>query len=250
MPIHDWSKVVAGNFHDFHQSWIIEIRNALNDGLLPEGFYALAEQAAKGLIPDVLTLQEPLEQRGDYNDTLASGSNVLSLSKRPPQVRYRELSEVDIYATRADHVAVRHANGDRIVALVEIVSLGNKTTEKAVEKFVEKLFKATDRGCHSLVIDLHRPQVHDPRGVHALFWEHIQSVAHGVTEEQPYGVSSYCADVPPVAWFEPIGLGEPLPNMPLFLSNDYYIDIPLETTYVATWNRVPKRWRDVIEAVE
>ena len=32
MPIHDWSRVDAGIFHDFHQAWTIEIRNALNGG--------------------------------------------------------------------------------------------------------------------------------------------------------------------------------------------------------------------------
>ena len=30
MPIHDWSRVDAGTFHDFHQAWTIEIRNGLN----------------------------------------------------------------------------------------------------------------------------------------------------------------------------------------------------------------------------
>ena len=38
MPIHDWTRVRANRFHDFHQSWTIAIRNALNAGLLPPGF--------------------------------------------------------------------------------------------------------------------------------------------------------------------------------------------------------------------
>ena len=57
MPIHDWTKVGAGIFHDFHQTWIIEIKRALNAGLLPAGYYALAEQIAGGLGPDVLALE-------------------------------------------------------------------------------------------------------------------------------------------------------------------------------------------------
>ena len=44
MPIHDWSRVYSGLFHDFHQSWSIYIRNALNAGLLPEGITALIER--------------------------------------------------------------------------------------------------------------------------------------------------------------------------------------------------------------
>jgi len=45
MPIHDWSPVDAGIFHHFHQAWTIEIRNALNAGLLPHGFFDLALRA-------------------------------------------------------------------------------------------------------------------------------------------------------------------------------------------------------------
>jgi hypothetical protein len=44
MPIHDWTRVRANRFHDFHQSWTIAIRNALNAGRLPPGYFALVEQ--------------------------------------------------------------------------------------------------------------------------------------------------------------------------------------------------------------
>jgi hypothetical protein len=58
MPVHDWNRVTAGTFHDFHLAWIAELRRALNGGLLPRGYYALAEQVAGEIIPDVLTLQQ------------------------------------------------------------------------------------------------------------------------------------------------------------------------------------------------
>jgi hypothetical protein len=35
MPIHDWTRVSAGTFHDFHQGWTIEIRNSLSPTRLP-----------------------------------------------------------------------------------------------------------------------------------------------------------------------------------------------------------------------
>jgi hypothetical protein len=57
MPIHDWRRVQAGTFHDFHMSWIAELKKRFNQDLLPEGFYALAEQTAGETGPDVLTLQ-------------------------------------------------------------------------------------------------------------------------------------------------------------------------------------------------
>ena len=54
MPIHDWTRVSAGTFHDFHQGWMIEIRNTLNRGVLPEGYYAMADQRVSGPEPDVI----------------------------------------------------------------------------------------------------------------------------------------------------------------------------------------------------
>ncbi len=35
MPLHDWTRVDAGIFHDFHQAWNAQLRGALNGGLLP-----------------------------------------------------------------------------------------------------------------------------------------------------------------------------------------------------------------------
>ena len=57
MPIHDWSRKPVGLFHHFHQQWVGSICNALNAGRLPKGFYALLEQHAAGVIPDVVTLE-------------------------------------------------------------------------------------------------------------------------------------------------------------------------------------------------
>jgi hypothetical protein len=34
MPIHDWTRVGAGTFHDFHTTWIVELARAFNAGLL------------------------------------------------------------------------------------------------------------------------------------------------------------------------------------------------------------------------
>lgn len=57
MPVHDWTKVEAGVFHDFHHLWITSIRRALNSGVLPPDYYAMADQVAGPGNPDVLALQ-------------------------------------------------------------------------------------------------------------------------------------------------------------------------------------------------
>ena len=35
MPVHDWTRVIAGTFHDFHQGWITHLKEALNNTILP-----------------------------------------------------------------------------------------------------------------------------------------------------------------------------------------------------------------------
>ena len=57
MPVHDWSRVRAGTFHHFHNSWIYKLCDRLNAGLLPRDFYAAGEQISGDIAPDVLTLQ-------------------------------------------------------------------------------------------------------------------------------------------------------------------------------------------------
>jgi hypothetical protein len=252
MPVHDWTKVVAGNFHDFHQSWITEIRNALNGGILPEDYYALAEQRATRVEPDVLTLEEVERESGAPG--LGSGTSTASLvalAEHPPEVRYTELTDEEYYASRADRVAVYHTNGDRVVAYTEIVSPGNKDRRRRLQEFLDKLDAALEQGCHLLVIDVLPPGRHDPQGIHHAFWEGRGDVVHGVTAEEPFGLAAYRVEwtegpLYKTAYFEPVALGRPLPDMPLFLTPEHYVNVPLEATYLAAWRGVPERWKHVM----
>ena len=73
MPIHDWSRVPSGLFHDFHQSWSIRIKDALNSGRLPEGVAALVEQRAGPKESDVLAIEvRPKRHLGQSSWTAAS----------------------------------------------------------------------------------------------------------------------------------------------------------------------------------
>jgi hypothetical protein len=38
MPIHDWTRVEAGDFCHSHHAWVVFLTNALNGGLLPDEF--------------------------------------------------------------------------------------------------------------------------------------------------------------------------------------------------------------------
>ncbi len=43
-----------------------------------------------------------------------------------------------------------------------------------------------------------------------------------------------------------LAVGDVLPDMPLFFEPERYIPVPLEQTYRAAFDAVPKRWRDVL----
>ncbi|MFM7928125.1 MAG: hypothetical protein ACKO9Q_10475, partial [Pirellula sp.] len=57
MPMHNWTKVPPGTYHNFHLQWIASISRQLNAGLLPPGCFAMAEQVIGGPEPDVVALK-------------------------------------------------------------------------------------------------------------------------------------------------------------------------------------------------
>src|SRR5687767_2859680 len=142
MPIHDWTRVSAGTFHAFHHAWVAELQRALNAGLLPPDYYALAEQVAGDVIPDVLTLQTS----GDAGLRTLSpmGANGgIAVAQAPPRVTlHAESSEAAILAKRRKQLVIHHATDDRIVALIEIVSPGNKQHRAGLDAFVDKAVAA------------------------------------------------------------------------------------------------------------
>lgn len=245
MPVHDWTRVISGIFHDFHQRWIGAIRDCMNDGRLPPKYYALAEQVAEGPHPDVVALESRLAE--NQTDGGSSNGGALAVLEHPPKVQYTEEIEREIYARSASRVAIYHASGDRVVAFIEIVSPGNKHSAFEMELFMRKLTEALERGIHLLVVDVHPPGPHDPRGMHAALWQQRSSDPHGVTPDHPLGLSAYRSDVAPTAYFQPVAVGEPLPDMPVFLTPDHYVNVPLEATYIEAWRGVPDRWKQVIE---
>ncbi len=252
MPVHDWTSVDAGIFHDFHQSWIVAIRNSLNDALLPSDYYALAEQVTEGPIPDVVTLER--RESFGHNEfsppSRASGGDMgVAVADHPPKVQHTHGADLDIYAARATRVAIFHVSGDRVVAYIEIVSPGNKHSELAIRSFTGKLGEALRRGCHAVVIDVHPPTPRDPRGIHARFWRDSfgDEKCPGVTRDQPLGLSAYRSDLAPTAYFEPFAVGATLIDMPVFLTPDRYVNVPLAATYEEAWRSVPARWQRVVQ---
>ncbi|MGL4423966.1 MAG: DUF4058 family protein [Gemmataceae bacterium] len=237
MPIHDWTTVEAGIYHDFHHEWISEIKRGLNRGLLPPDCYALAEQIAAGFGPDVLTLQE----RNSPPDA-TGGTATLALPKTKHVVeQVRGLRQ-----RRKSRVVVRHVSDDRIVAMIEIVSPGNKDSANAFRAFVEKASQLLDQRIHLVFLDPFPPGPRDPNGIHSAIWEDYTGEPFALPANEPLTFVSYeSADVLR-AYIETLAVGHRLPEMPLFLAPEFYVQLPLEAMYQAAWESVPARWQRVI----
>src|SRR5438552_8694372 len=117
MPMHDWTRVSDGTFHDFHYSWVLEIKRALKRGLLPKGYYVMAEQFGGDLgAPNVLTLQAT-DAKPESEGPL---SGTATLTETTPAVKTRMTITRDSYARVQRTLVIRHTSNDRIVALIEV----------------------------------------------------------------------------------------------------------------------------------
>jgi Protein of unknown function (DUF4058) len=244
MPIHDWTCVEAGIFHAFHHEWISALAAILNDGLLPEDYYALPEQHAGGFGPDVLTLQSA---GNDDDPDVPVGPKRGGLLLAPPRIKPIAETDLAFYRRKQDAVAIRHVSGDRLVAMVEVVSPGNKSGRKPLRAFVEKAAQLIDEGIHLLILDLLPPGKRDPEGIHNEIWQEIEGAEYALPRETPLTVVSYEAGDCVRVYIQNVAVGDVLPDMPLFLEPRQAVEIALEATYNSAFVKVPRRWRRVLE---
>ncbi|HUT94484.1 MAG TPA: DUF4058 family protein [Thermoguttaceae bacterium] len=253
MPVHDWTRVEAGVFHAFHHGWIEETSRALNGGILPPEYYALPEQHAVGFGPDVLTLQGPTglngetPEKGDEVPAEAASEGGVSVLLSPPRARLTAETDMEFYRRKQKAVVVRHVSGDRMVAVVEVVSPGNKAGRSALRSFVEKAAGLLDQRIHLLILDLHPPTPRDPQGIHGAIWEEISGQEYTAPSDQPLTLAAYESGLTVRAYVEPVAVGSVLAEMPLFLEPGAHVLVPLESTYGRAFAAMPRRWRVVLE---
>jgi Protein of unknown function (DUF4058) len=240
MPIHDWTRVPSGLFHHFHQDWSIEIARALNRGRLPKGLSALVEQRAGPRESDVLAL----ERRSKPQVGAESNGGAVTVAR--PVTRIVRRTTKEIYSVRANRVVVRHHLG-RIVAIIEIVSPGNKDSRAALRDFVEKTIDFLRAGIHVLIVDLFPPTPRDPFGIHKAIWDEIVEEDFVFPPGKDRILVSYEAGNERVAYVEPVGIGDEMPDMLLVLASDLHVMVPLEPTYRATWDASPEDLRLAVE---
>jgi hypothetical protein len=150
------------------------------------------DERIRGPIPDVPTLQLTgrAEERGN-------GTAGIAVAITPPQARLVRRNEADLYAQRANRITVRHRHGE-VVAVIEIVSPGNKATRGELRALVQKSADLIRQGVHLLLIDLFPPGPRDPQGIHKVLWDEFEDEDAAPPPDKPLTLAAY--DAGPPGW--------------------------------------------------
>lgn len=146
------------------------------------------------------------------------------MAEAPPRIkRVAQLeTEAEAFARRGNRIVIRHARG-RPVAVIEVVSPGNKDRDHSVRRFAGQVRDFLNRSVGVMIVDLFPPG-------------------------RPLAVVSYDAGEPLTSYLEPLAIGDCLPVAPLFLDAGYYVPLPLEATYQAAWDNLGSDVREFFES--
>ena len=201
----------------------------------------MGEQVIGGPEPDVVALEINSDSPNDLG-----GGVALAEPQVKPAASIMMQTDFDKYARKANRILVRHELG-KVLAVIELISPGNKNSAHAIRSLVGKLADLLFQEIHLLIVDPFPPSPRDPQGVHGLLWSEICDDSFELPADRPLTVASYQSEPTVTAWIEPCAVGMDLPTMPLFLRGEYCVNLPLETSYWETWNLLPKELKRVVE---
>lgn len=128
-------------------------------------------------------------------------------------------------------VRIYHGGRERtLVAAIEIVSPSNKDRPEHRQAFVSKCETLLRNGVCVSIIDM--VTVRSPN----LYRELLEELGHDVkrTLSPIYAATCRMLGLRVEAWDHPLQVGEPLPDLPIWLSEELAISLPLEPSYEST----------------
>ncbi len=200
----------------------------------------MADQQVSGPEPEIVALQLRGPER----------SGGVAVLDAPPTINRYAQTELDRarYACRANRLSVRDELG-RVVAFIEIVSPGNKDSENVFASFTGKAADFLINGIHLLMIDLFPTGPRDPEGLAHAIWDCVTDDPFAERpSDEPLTVASFDAGPPLKVYLETLGIGDQLPEAPLFLAPEWYVNVPLEQTYQNSWNETPSPIKNLVDA--
>jgi hypothetical protein len=228
MPLHDWNELEE--WETVHASWIVELGRWLKQRLPPGYRMSLATVgslvvAPRPVHPDV-SVRQNKESTAPESDSAGSTSAVDDTAP-DEEVAIATLDPVQaVHVTRAGN----------LVAVIELISPGNKDRPETRRTATDRFIGYLAHGVHLLIVDVHR------RPLQFSFPDDLAEALVFTSRPlpAPYAVS-YRMGGPALEagtgsllawWKRPLEVGSPLPLMRLPLSRDITIPVDLEQTYM------------------
>jgi hypothetical protein len=219
------------HWESFHVTWAGAIADALNEDLLPDGYFAEEHAHAGARIEiDVATFAD------DRPGAAPAGAGVATQPYAPPTpslvipAAFPDAFEVRVYQSEG---------GAKLVAAVELVSPANKDRDAHRRAFAAKCAGYLAQGVGLIVVDVVTTR---QANLHAAVMGLLGQGATGL----PADAELYAAAYRPIVrdgagqievWPEPLAVGQPLPTLPLSLNAELCVPIDLEATYTTACGR-------------
>jgi Protein of unknown function (DUF4058) len=230
MPLLDHYRpplALTRKWESFHTLWLAVLVEELNS-LLPNRYFAEAQTHFGNRVEiDVATLESAEGVEGDLGNR---GGGVAVETYAPPLAMgvfpavFPDDFEIQVF---------RDSGGATLVGAIELMSPGNKDRPETRRAFAAKCAAYLQRGVGLVVVDIvteRQANVHD---------ELMELLRH--PGRFPGAASLYAVSYRPVhrestgnhieIWTMPLGLGEALPTLPLWLCRGPVIPIELEVAY-------------------
>ncbi|MGO9464964.1 MAG: hypothetical protein ACLQVF_12530 [Isosphaeraceae bacterium] len=124
-------------------------------------------------------------------------------------------------------------------------------TAAKISSFVAKAVDFINNGIHFLVVDPFPPTPRDPNGIAQAIWDELVGEPLATRPAgKPVTVAAFDAGEPLTAYVDSVTVGDPLPDAPLFLAPGWYVNVPLEQTYRASWDVTPRPIHDLLELAQ
>lgn len=213
----------------FHGGWPMMIVLAL-EAKLPPGFTA-GPHVHLGSFAEVDV--GTFERDGSAFHPDSSGDGGLATATwappKPSRTLETDLSVLDEYEVRV----YDNERGRRLVASIEIVSPANKDRPEHRQAFVTKCAALLQQQVAVSIVDLVTTRQFN------LFHELLPLIDQGVAGSSLrlpniYAVSCRMLRKRFESWEQPLAVGQPLPTLPIWLSEDLVIPLDLEPTYEQT----------------
>jgi hypothetical protein len=133
--------------------------------------------------------------RFDFSDNIADAGGT-ALAEAPPKITQHEKIELEIIEMQR-FLSIRNLSSHRLVALLEIVSPGNKNNQARYDAFVHKTVDAVRCRVSVLLVDVHETGRFDQNGISACLRIMLSPHSTPIVDKPRHStLASYCPDPP------------------------------------------------------